>query len=220
MVEESGRRENQSNREPFFVEAEWDGETAFDITKLIRGDANEKQRITVEKHYSALRDLLADPDANQGKLWDGGMFASDDFADIRWRVINLPNLDFRIADRLAAMPLYADAKTQVTSLHPKITYLGGNLTVYGTGKLDAPALTKVGGDLHVSGTDKLDALTTVGGYLTVSGTGKLDAPALTKVGGDLTVYGTGKLDALTTVGGDLYVELGGVLHAPFLKKDK
>jgi len=39
----------------------------------------------------------------------------------------------------------------------------GNLTVYGSAKLDAPALKEVGGNLAVSGSAKLDALVKVGG---------------------------------------------------------
>ena len=96
--------------------------------------------------------------------------------------------------------------------------ISGDLRVYGTAKLDAPALTSVGGDLYVDGTAKLEALTSVGGGLYVYGTAKLDAPALTSVGGGLSVYNTAKLDApvLTSVGGYLRVYGTGKLDAPAL----
>src|SRR6185312_1254777 len=96
--------------------------------------------------------------------------------------------------------------------------ISGDLRVYGTAKLDAPALTSVGGDLYVDGTAKLEALTSVGGGLYVYGTAKLDAPALTSVGGGLYVYNTAKLDApaLTSVGGYLRVYNTAKLDAPAL----
>jgi len=180
MVQESGRRENQPNREPFFVEAEWSGEGSIDPSQLIRGQANETQSRAIERHYKNLKDLFDNPKANSGMLFDNGYFASDDYADVRWRVINLPNLDHRIASRLAKMRLYADAKKGVTSLHPEIVLLEGNLNVSGSAKLDA--LVKVGGYLNVSGSAKLDApaLEEVGGYLNVREKGKLIAPKLKK----------------------------------------
>ncbi len=75
----------------------------------------------------------------------------------------------------------------------KAEKIGGDLYVYGSAKLDAPALTSVGGYLRVYGSAKLDALTSVGGYLRVYGSAKLDA--LTSVGGYLYVDGSAKLDA-------------------------
>jgi len=73
--------------------------------------------------------------------------------------------------------------------------VGGDVTVYGSAKLDAPALKTVGGYVHVSGSAKLDApaLKTVGGYVHVSGSAKLDAPALKTVGGYVHVSGSANI---------------------------
>src|SRR3990167_1211008 len=61
----------------------------------------------------------------------------------------------------------------------KTGHFPGNLDVYDSVKLNAPALMSVGGNLYISGLATLPALTSVGGNLDVYGSVTL--PALTSV---------------------------------------
>src|SRR6185312_7270069 len=131
------------------------------------------------------------------------------------------NLEIKFnAAKCAAEEISGDLRVYGTAKldAPALTSVGGGLYVYGTAKLDAAALTSVGGGLYVYNTAKLDApaLTSVGGYLRVYNTAKLDAPALTSVGGYVSVTGAAELDALTSVGGDLSVNGTAKLDAPAL----
>ena len=157
----AGWRENDTMadlRGKYFVEAEWDGNGQFPgVDKITRGLTNKKQHKVIEAHYTALAALLSDPEANGDRmLFDGGIFADDRYADIRWRVLVSENCPPRLAARLAVLPLYANGKP-IKSLHPAVQDLSGNLVVAEGYEISAPALTKVGGNLDVSGSAKLDA---------------------------------------------------------------
>jgi len=185
---------NLPNRQPVIFEAEWNGEgdVPSDGT-LIRNNGECPDRLTkkIRDHYIKLKEAIT-----TGKHFDGYFKDTKKWADVWCRAI-ANNVPIQL---------------------PAVFH--GNLTVYGSAKLDAPALTEVGGNLYVYASAKLDApaLTEVGGYLTVDGSAKLDAPALTEVGGNLTVDGSAKLDApaLTEVGGYLYVDGSAKLDAPAL----
>jgi hypothetical protein len=201
-VKAAGWTENDSVSEmrgvPRFNEAEWNGDGKFPgVDSITRGCSSltEKQRSVIEGHYTALASLLSNPEEHAERmLFGSGIFAGDEYADIRWRVLIHPSCPKRVADKLVKLPLHANGE-RIKSFDPRITELSGNLAVEDGYEISAPALTKVGGDLYVDGSAKLDALTEVGGDLYVDGSAKLDAPALTKVGGDLKVDGSAKLDA-------------------------
>lgn len=92
-VEAAKWRENDQMadmRGPFFVECEWGGNGEYPgADKITRScDFNEKQRKTIDAHYQSLSKLLADPKANaEAMLFDGGVFAGDEYGDIRWKVL-------------------------------------------------------------------------------------------------------------------------------------
>ena len=191
-VKQAGWRENDEMadlRGKFFVEAEWNGDGTFpDVNKITRGEANERQRKVIEAHYSALSALLADPAANAERmLFDGGIFAGDQYADIRWRVLIYPDCPKSIADRLVTLPLYANGEA-IKSFDPRIETLEGSFAIADGYTVTAKNLRKVGG------------------YVVVYGSAKADFPVLTKVGGYVRVYGSGKMVApkLATVNGKPY----------------
>jgi hypothetical protein len=182
IVEASGRRENQPNRDRFFWEWEWDGIGAVPSIQKLLSDSESAPQNVIRKaldHAKYLSEALT-----EGKHFQPGGYFSD--TKIWCDVWNQAMRD-----------------GQVLTL-PSVFH--GYLDVSGEAKLDAPALTEVGGYLAVSGEAKLDALTKVGGNLAVSGEAKLDAPALTEVGGYLDVSGEAKLDApaLKSVNGKSY----------------
>ena len=219
-----GWRENDQMadmRGKFFVEAEWNGQGKYPgAEKITRGEFNEKQRTKIDSIYTSLAELLNNPaERAEGMLFGHGIFAGDEWADIRWRVLIHPECPKRIADKLVAMKLHANGKA-IKSLDPRITEIDGNLVIAEGYEITSHSLTKVGGNLLVSGSAKLDALTKVGGTLDVYGSARLDA--LTKVGGSLVVYGFARLDApaLKEVGGDLVVYGSAKLDAPKLNRKK
>jgi hypothetical protein len=181
---------------PRFTEAEWSGQGEFPgVDRITRGVLNEKQRKVVETHYTALAALLADPSSNADRMLFGtGIFAGDEYADIRWKVLIHPECPKRVADRLVTMSLHANGE-RIKSFDPRITSLEGSLAIEEGYEISAPALAKVGGYLYVDGSAKLDALTEVGGDLKVYGSAKLDAPALAKVGGYLDISPSAQLNA-------------------------
>jgi len=94
----------------------------------------------------------------------------------------------------------------------------GNLEITKENQDKFKDLVEVTGDVRVYGSAKLEApaLQTVGGYVRVCGSAKLEAPALQTVGGYVYVYGSAKLEALQTVGGDVRVCGSAKLEAPNL----
>ena len=241
-VKAAGWRENDQMadlRGKYFVEVEWNCEGDYPgADKISRGEINEKQRKVIDGIYDGAAKLLADPAKNAERmLFGAGIFAGDEYADLRWKTLINPKCPKRVATKLVGLLLHANGE-RIKSFDPRITKIEGNLAIEDGYEISAPALVKVGGYLDVSGSAKLDALTKVGGdlavygsakldapalvevggYLDVSGSAKLDAPALVKVGGDLAVYGSAKLDALTKVGGDLAVYGSAKLDAPALVK--
>src|ERR1700738_2828117 len=140
-------------RGPRFVECEWTGEGAFPgVDKIVKsGTINEKQRKVIEGHYTALATLLADPEANAGRMcFDGGIFSGKEYADIRWRVIILEKCPQEIASRLAETSLHANGES-IKSLHPKIKSIAGSFYVDSGYKITAPVLAKCG-YVNVTGT--------------------------------------------------------------------
>ena len=186
-VKQAGWRENDQMadlRGKFFVEAEWNGSGGLflGVEKITGGEVNEKQRKVMETHYAALTALLADPAANAERmLFDGGIFAGDQYADIRWRVLIHPDCPKSVADRLVTLPLYANGEA-IKSFDPRIETLEGSFAIAG-GNVAVKNLRKVGGNVEVYGSAKADfpVLTEVGGSVAVSGSGKMVAPKLAPV---------------------------------------
>ena len=137
-------RENQPNRDPFFNEVEWDGAGKFPgVDKITRGEAvNERQAKVIERHYTCLAQLLADPKAHAATMClDGGIFAADEYADIRWKVLIHPKCPKRVADKIALTPLHADG-SRIKSFHPAIKSLSGDVSLDSGATLNAPVLAK------------------------------------------------------------------------------
>jgi len=90
---------------------------------------------------------------------------------------------------------------------PKLTSVGGYLSIYSNVELQVPKLTSVGGYLYIYSNVELQApkLTSVGGDLSIYSNVELQAPKLTSVGGDLYISSNVELPKLTSVGGDLYI---------------
>ena len=169
MIDTAKWRVNEPNRSVIIFEAEWncEGEMPKD-DKLIRNsdECPNTLLVAIRRHYQRVREAITT-----------GRHLDTCFADTKkWDDVWCKAIAEGVAVTLPAV-------------------FEGNLDVYGSAQLDAPALTKVGGYFDVDVSAKLDALTEVGGYLVVSGSAKLDAPALTKVGGYLFVDGSAKLDA-------------------------
>ena len=212
-------RENDKTadfREPFFVEAEWDGVGDFPgVDKITRGTFCEKQARVIEAHYRALADLLRDPAAHaETMLFGNGVFAAAEYADVRFAVLVSGNCPKQIADKLAKATLHASGQP-VKSLHPAITNLPGNLCIADGVEFVAPNLISVGGYVAVYGSAKADfpVLAEVGGYVAVSVSAKADFPVLAKVGGNVDVYGSASFPVLAEVGG--YVAVYGSAKADF-----
>jgi prefoldin subunit 5 len=209
-------RENEPNRQTIIFEAEWSGsgDQPSDAV-LIRniGECPEPLVKRIREHYRRLKEAIT-----TGKYLDTHFADTKKWCDV-WNAA-IKNGAPVVLPAVFEGNLYVYGSSKLDA--PALTKVGGNLYVDGSSKLDAPALTKVGGNLYVDGSSKLDApaLTKVGGNLYVDGSSKLDAPALTKVGGNLYVDGSSKLDApaLTKVGGDLYVDGSSKLDAPALTK--
>ena len=217
-------RENDKTadfREPFFVEAEWDGVGDFPgVDKITRGTFCEKQARVIEAHYRALADLLRDPAAHaETMLFGNGVFAAAEYADVRFAVLVSGNCPKQIADKLAKATLHASGQP-VKSLHPAITNLPGNLCIADGVEFVAPNLISVGGYVAVYGSAKADfpVLAEVGGYVAVSVSAKADFPVLAKVGGNVDVYGSASFPVLAEVGGYVAVYGSASLIAPKLKK--
>ena len=188
-VQAANWRENDQMadlRGAFFVEAEWNGEGSLPDVQLISRGAplNEKQRKALETHYGALAKLLANPaDHAERMLLDGGIFAADEYADIRWRVLNLENLPAAIASRIVKeSTIYADNQKAVKSFNPSIVKLEGNLAIADGYKVAAKKLESVCGYVYVreNATFSAPTLAEVGGSVYVHKTGKFIAPKLAK----------------------------------------
>ena len=195
-------RENQPNRDPFFVEAEWNGLGQYPgADKICRSTPNEAQRKTVDAHYQALAAVMADPIKAATLCFDGGIFSGAEYADVRWNILIHPNCPHRLADRLAVTLLQANGET-IKSWHPAICDFDGSFKIAAGYKLTAPALK------------------TVSGYVIVEQGATCTAPALKTVSGDVIVEqgATCTAPALKTVSGYVRVEQGATFTAPALKK--
>jgi hypothetical protein len=198
-VHHAGWRENQPNREPFFVEAEWNGNGEYPgAEKITRNHSKEfpltvAQTKAIDRHYQALASVLiaTHPTAEEIAKWN-----KPEFADVMER----------ICAKIEKLPEIEGAKWH------------GNLYVRQGGTLTAPALTEITGYLYVrqGGTLTAPALTEITDNLDVQQGGTLTAPALTKTGNlDVQQGGTLTAPALTKTG-NLYVQQGGTLTAPAL----
>ena len=145
-VAASSRAENTIAVSGRFVECEWDGSGEYPgADKITRSkEINEKQRKTIDAHYGALSKLIADPKSHAERmLFDGGIFSSDDYADIRWRVLIHPDCPKRAANKLAVTSLYANHET-IKSLHPKVKEIVGGFRVAAGFSITAPVLAQSG----------------------------------------------------------------------------
>jgi hypothetical protein len=170
---------------PRFVEAEWDGNGKYlGAAEVCRGPTppNAKQAEAIDRIYGSLSRLLADPEVNADvMLFDGGIFAGDEYADIRWRVLISDKCPKRVADKLVYLALYANGE-QIKSLDPRITTLAGNLAIKEGYTVCGKNLTSIGGNLDVYGSATFPVLTSIGGNLAVSGSATF--PVLTMVNGN------------------------------------
>jgi hypothetical protein len=82
-VEAAKWRENQPNREPFFVEAE--GTNGENV--VIRGEANALQKKVIARHYGSLGKLLADPKKHAAMLKGAGIFSGSGYLDVHLAAI-------------------------------------------------------------------------------------------------------------------------------------
>ena len=197
---------------PRFVEAEWNGSGYPGAVKICRGPVrpNDKQVETCDRIYGALARLLSDPEANaEAMLFGQGIFAGDEYADVRWRVLISEKCPKRVADKLVALPLYANAEP-IKSLDPRITELAGNLVIAEGGRVSAKSLRTISGYVYISAGAKADfpVLAKVGRNVYVSGGATVDFPALTEVGGNVVVSGSASFPALAEAGGYVYVSGG------------
>ena len=224
-------RENEPNREPFFVEAE--GTTS---APAIRGKANEKQQKVIATHYENLGKLLSDPATHAERMLFGrGFFAAPRYADIRWRVLIDARCPTKVADKLVTTALHSNGKT-IKSFDPRIEFLdgvlkiadgceivahslkkvGGDVAVYGSASF--PVLAEVGGDVVVCGSASFPVLAEVGGNVAVGGSAKAEFPVLAEVGGNVAVGGSASFPVLAEVGGYVAVYGGAKAEFPVLKK--
>ena len=147
-VQAAGWRENDQMadlRGAFFVEVEWHGQGKFPgVVRIIRNPVNVKQGEVIEQHYTSLAHLLADPRANaESMLFGQGLFAGEEYADVRWKVFIDDRCPKRVFTKLLKESLFAD-DSEITSLHPGARIVGGSIRIAAGYKIDAPALTKTG----------------------------------------------------------------------------
>jgi hypothetical protein len=225
----AGWRENDQMadmRGAFFVEAEWGGVGRFPGVEEITysfggGSLAEKQAKVIEAHYENLSKLLADPAAHAGRmLFDGGYFSGDEYADVRWRVLHLPNTPWRIVERLVKSKLHADAQMPIRSLHPAITKIDGSFAVAEGVTLETKTLAEVSGGVYMREGSTLTApvLAEVSGGVYMREGSTLTVPALVKVSGGVYVRENATLTApaLAEVSGDVYKHRTAKMDAPLL----
>jgi hypothetical protein len=211
-------------RGAFFVEAEWNGEGSLPDVQLISRGAplNEKQRKALETHYGALAKLLANPaDHAERMLLDGGIFAADEYADIRWRVLNLENLPAAIASRIVKeSTIYADNQKAVKSFNPSIVKLEGNLAIADGYKVAAKKLESVCGYVYVRENATFSATNlNKCGYVDVREKATFTAPALAEVSGSFDVRENATFTAPALVkSGYVDVRENATFTAPTLEK--
>ena len=225
-VEAAKWRENDHMaqfRGAFFVECEWNCLGTYPGARHIaRDELNDKQVAAIDTHYQALAQLLANPAAHaQAALFGNGIFAGEEYGDVRWKVMIHPECPSELIPLLAVTSLFADG-SKIKSLHPSITKIAGNFSVAERYKIDAPALVEVCGDVVVEQGASLTApaLVEVSGLLRVEQGASLTAPALVEVSGDVVVAQGASLTApaLVEVSGHVVVEQGASLTAPALEK--
>jgi hypothetical protein len=131
-VEAAKWRENQPNRDAFFVECEWNGRGKFPgADKITRSPINERQRKVIENHYHALEKLIGDPAQHAERmLLKDGIFAGEQYGDIRWRVITDPACPKKVLAKLLKTTVFID-KLPDHPLPAGLTSVGGYLNVEG-----------------------------------------------------------------------------------------
>jgi hypothetical protein len=169
---------------PRFLECEWSGEGEYPGADYVtRGVPNEKQAKAIDGHYQALAKLLSDPASHAERmLFEGGIFAGDEYADVRWKVLNLPECPRRVADKLVTLALHAQGE-KVRSIDPRIAVITGNLAIAKGCTVEARNLSKVTGDVWlyqgVSFTAPVLAQT---GYVRLDQGASFTAPVLAQTG--------------------------------------
>jgi hypothetical protein len=126
-VEAAKWRENQPNREPFFVECEWDGRGKYPgLAKIVRGyDADklpEPVAKKIERHYKSLADFMADPKKHKSMIQGAGIFSGDEYRDVALHgtaEVACPTLS-RFADRLCSARFGNEAWLQIKPLLPAL----------------------------------------------------------------------------------------------------
>jgi DUF4097 and DUF4098 domain-containing protein YvlB len=203
-----------------FVEAEWNGQGKYPgAEKTVRGTMNEKQRKAVDAVFQSLEQVLNEPAKHGEAACCGtGIFAKDEWADVRWNVLIHPDCPHRLAAKLAITKLHAMSET-IKSWHPDIRQLSGSFVVAAKHNITAPALTKSGSvDVLQGATFTAPALTEVSGSVDVQQGATFTAPALTEVSGSVYVRegATFTAPALTEVSGSVDVQQGATFTAPAL----
>lgn len=132
MIAKCGWRENQPNRKPFFVEAEWDCEGEYPgaekVCRVPDGEKLTKGQISaVDKFYKSVAAFLKlkNPTMEELEPWN-----RVEYADILGRV-------------------------RPEGLPKGLTVWHGNLVAY-NGSITAPELTEVGGYVRAYNGSKLD----------------------------------------------------------------
>jgi hypothetical protein len=205
-----------------FVEAEWNGQGKYPgAEKTVRGTMNEKQRKAVDAVFQSLEQVLNEPAKHGEAACCGtGIFAKDEWADVRWNVLIHPDCPHRLAAQLAITKLHAMGET-IKSWHPDIRQLSGSFVVAAKHNITAPALTEVSGyvDVQQGATFTAPALAKSGSVDVQKGA-TFTAPALVEVSGyvDVQKGATFTAPALVEVSGYVYVQTGATFTAPALAK--
>jgi hypothetical protein len=144
-VQASGWRENQANREPFFVDSEWSGEGEYPgANKITRGTPNPAQIKTIDRIYGALTKLISNPEKHaESMLFGAGIFSADQFADVRWIVLNHPDCPKQVASKLVCLKLRACGQS-IRSFDPRIRDISGSFDIAEHCNVTAPALKNSG----------------------------------------------------------------------------
>ena len=194
-----------------FVECEWSGEGKYPgADKIARGPINEKQRRSIDGIYQALGKLISNPGRHSKRMLFGkGIFAGDDYADIRWLVLIRGKISPKLSRAIGATKLaqWDGSPTPINPLPSSITTVGDlyNLRDYAH---PLPASITTVGYLYLQGyAHPLPAsITTTGDLYNLRDYAHPLPSSITTVGNlDLRGYAHPLPSSITTVG-NLYLQ--------------